>query len=303
MVGSIADYPDPEAKELTQSLAQHLSLSEQQIIITNGSAEAFYLIAHSLSRRSGGVCRTAITVPSFAEYEDRCRIYGHEIDYITFDELRQGDQLSGYDSLWLGLPNNPDGERVEYCDIVALAERYPTCCFVVDRAYNSLSKEVEREWRLLDNIIIVDSFTKSYGIPGLRLGYLIAAEEVISRLGAIRLPWSVNSLSQLAGLYILDNYETLQPDREELVGESKYLQAEISKIDGFRVIPSDCNFFLIEITSHGESHELQRYLVDNHHILVRDCSNFRTLSSKYIRIAAQRREACDKLITALKLWR
>ncbi len=304
VVGSIGDYPDPEARALSEALSRHLSVGAGQVVVTNGSAEAFYLIAHDLMRHAGegGHCRTAITTPSFSEYEDSCRIYNHEIDFITFDELRSGE-LSGYQSVWLGLPNNPDGERFDYAQIRTLAARYTECCFVVDRAYNELSREVEQEWALLPNIIIVDSFTKAYGVPGLRLGYFIAEESLASRIASVRMPWSVNSLSQLAGRYILEHYDELQIDREELIGESKYLQTNISNIDGFRVIPSDCNFFLVEITEGGSAAELQHYLVENHHILIRDCSNFRSLTPNYIRIAAQPREACDKLITALKSWR
>ncbi len=305
VIDTIGDYPDPEARELTSALARHISVAESQLLITNGSAEAFYLIAHYLQRRSGGgvdKCRTAITVPSFAEYEDSCRIYGHEIDFITFEQLHHGD-IAHYQSIWLGLPNNPDGERFDYSRVRQLAATHPNCSFIVDRAYNELSQEQEREWELLPNIIIVDSFTKVYGVPGIRLGYIVASEAIVEHLSSIRPPWSVNSLSQLAGQYILDHYDELQLDIDELLGESKYLQQEIAKIDGFRVTPSTCNFFLVEITGGGSSCELQQYLVENHGILIRDCSNFRSLSTRHIRIAAQPREACCRLINALKSWR
>lgn len=301
VMNSIGDYPDPEARELTEALAKQLLVSEDELLVTNGSAEAFYLIAHFMQRQ--GRVRTAVVVPSFAEYEDSCRVYGHEMDFIGFDELRGGD-LSAYGSVWFGLPNNPDGVRVDCAEVRRLAERYAECYFVVDRAYNELSREVERSWDLPKNIIIVDSFTKLYGVPGLRLGYLIGAADVVAELSNIRPPWSVNSLSQLAGLYILEHYDELQIDRVELIGEAKYLQREIAKIDGFRVVPSECNFFVVEIEREGvTSEDLQRYLIENHGILIRDCSNFRTLTPQYFRVAAQPRTACDRLISALKQWR
>lgn len=301
VVGSIENYPDPECRELREALASRLSVSQSELLVTNGSAEAFYLIAHHLRRTQR--IQTAIVTPSFAEYEDSCRVYDHELSFITFEQLFTSD-LTAYTSVWLGLPNNPDGVRVDLSAVRTLARRYSECYFVVDRAYNELSAEAEREWETESNIVVVDSFTKAYGVPGVRLGYLMAERELVASVASLRVPWSVNSLSQRAGLYILEHSQELQFDREELIGESRYLQREIAKLERFRVTPSDCNFFLVEIVNcEANSADLMGYLVEEHHILIRDCSNFRGLTTRHFRLAAQRREACDRLITALKLWR
>lgn len=162
---------------------------------------------------------------------------------------------------------------------------------------------MERLWELRPNIIIVDSFTKSYGIPGIRLGYVIASAEIIDQLAAIRPPWSVNSLSLKAGEYILERHNELQPNIMELVTESRYLQDKIAKISGFRVTPSDCNFFLVEIcNSTSQVSELKKFLIDKHGILIRDASNFVGLTNSHFRIAAQERKDVVKLINALKEW-
>ncbi len=299
VIHSIANYPDPEARQLTQSVASMCGVSPEEVIITNGSAEAFYLVAHLLSRR--GLTKTAITTPSFSEYEDSCRLYGHEISYITINKLIAAD-LSGYTSLWLGAPNNPDGYRIHTDEITQMAVKYPSCYFIIDRAYNELSQDEERDAPPLRNIITINSFTKAYSIPGLRLGYAIASPEIISELTTMRPPWSVNSLSLLAGEYIVKNRERLQPNCEELIGESKFLQDEISQIVGFRVTPSNCNFFLVECQG-STAAELQRYLLNNHRLLIRDAANFTGLTEHHFRVAAQQRESNIKLINALKEWR
>ncbi len=299
-MGQVCNYPDPEASKLSLMIAEHIDCDRDQILVTNGSAEAFYLIAQYFASR--GLVKSAIVTPSFAEYEDSCRAHGHILDYITFEELPTMD-LSQYDTLWVGVPNNPDGTKIGCGLITKIANNYPNCTIIIDRAYNELSVNREDRWQLLDNIIIVDSFTKLYGIPGIRLGYIVAPQQIITSLSLVRPPWSVNSLSLVAGEYIMQHIDELHPDVEALITESKYLQYQISQIDGFRVTPSDCNFFLVEILGGEDAAELQQYLIEKHKILIRNCSNFRALTPRHFRVAAQERVACDKLIKALREWR
>ncbi len=298
-VDVVCNYPDPEARRLTNMIAEHHGRKYEETLVTNGSAEAFYLVAQHFA--SQGKLKAAIVTPSFAEYEDSCKAYGLQIDYITFEELTERN-LSQYHTLWIGIPNNPDGAKIDCAKIAQIAQQCPNCTIIIDRAYNELCAEREENWELPNNIIIIDSFTKLYGIPGIRLGYILAPQSIIASLSTMRPPWSVNSLSLVAGEFIMQNIDALRPDIEELIDSSKYLQSQISQIDGFRVIPSSCNFFLVEIMGQQDAPELQRYLIEEHKILIRDCSNFRGLTPKYFRLAAQTRTACDKLIKALREW-
>lgn len=295
---SLCNYPDPMATKLTTMVAQYHGVSSDEVLVTNGSAEAFYLLAHMMGEGS----HTAIATPSFAEYEDSCRLYNHDISFVDFDEVVDLP-IEEFDSLWLASPNNPDGRRISMADIEALASRSRGCRIVVDRVYNELSSDVETICEIPDNVILVESFTKLYGIPGLRLGYLVASAEVVARLCVMRPPWSVNALSQVAGEYIMRHREQLSPDREELIGESLYLQEQIAKIEGFKVTPSNCNFFLVEILIERSAQELYAYLLREHGLLIRDASNFRGLTDRHFRIAAHERRNNDKLIEALRQWR
>ncbi|MFI3288690.1 MAG: aminotransferase class I/II-fold pyridoxal phosphate-dependent enzyme [Rikenellaceae bacterium] len=299
-IEAIGDYPDPEAKSLTNLIAQDLSLPTDQILVTNGSAEAFYLLAHLLMRRK--LIDTAITTPSFSEYEDSCTLYSHKVSYIALNELLTTD-LTNFTSVWFGSPNNPDGYRITVDEIDQLATKYPTCYFVVDRAYNDLSQDKEYDKEPHENVIIINSFTKSYGIPGLRLGYLVAHPYIISELSNMRPPWSVNSLSLIAGEYILANRDRLQPSIVDLIEESQNLQDQIANIDGFSVLKSRCNFFLVELTNGKTASQLQEYLVKEHRLLIRNASNFHGLTPQHIRIATQNHTQNRKLIEALQKWR
>ena len=299
-LGAIQNYPDPKAKVLCKKLALHHSVKSENIMVVNGSAEAFYMLAHFLS---GPTAKTLIFTPSFAEYEDSCRLYRHDISYLALDSFEQVD-YSNYSSVWIGTPNNPNGYRVGISKILELSKSNPNTYFIVDRAYNELSASCESKEinHIPSNVIFINSLTKSFGIPGIRLGYVIATEKIIEILHSLRAPWSVNGLSLVVGEYIMDNYQALSVDSNEILNESNYLQKEISKIDGFSVTKSDCNFFLCEITNGRNASELHSYLIENYGILIRKASNFRGLTDRYFRLAAQNREQNSKLINALREW-
>ncbi len=299
---SVKNYPDPMATRLTSLIARYHDTEESNVLVTNGSAEAFYLLAHYLTLSANRECRTAIATPAFAEYEDSCTLHKHQMSYFELCEFCALD-TSNFDSVWLASPNNPNGLRISIADICSVANRNSSCKIVLDRAYNELSSEIEMCDSLPYNVILVQSFTKLYGIPGMRLGYIVAAPEIIASLGEMRPPWSINALGLVAGEYILTHLDELQIDIDELIGESQYLQNAIELINGFRVEKSNCNFFLVEITSGRCACELLQYLLEEHGLLIRDCSNFRGLGNNYFRIAAQERNYNDKLIQALQQWR
>lgn len=299
---SIKNYPDPTARVLSQKIALRYGYSVESLMVCNGSAEAFYLVAYYISLRSRDVARSLIFTPSFAEYEDSCRVYGHKMEYAALADFKMMN-YSSYDSVWIGTPNNPDGFRVSIGDIEDVARRNPSCIFVVDRAYNDLSASCDRVGgSILDNLIFINSLTKTFGIPGLRLGYVVATERVIDQLSQMRPPWSVNALSLEAGEYVMDNYDILSVDIDKLLEESSYLQRELSKLPYLEIVPSDANFFLCRVVDGRSAEQLHSYLVEKHGILIRNASNFRGLTPSHFRIAAQSREENNILIKALGEW-
>lgn len=358
---SITNYPDPSARLLTEKLARHHGVSPAHILVTNGSAEAFYLVAH-LFRQA----QTLICTPAFAEYEDACRVFDHRISFYPLAKLEAWllpDKIAGetgaprlskasgatqtcdpsnlseasgatqaYDpsapehscpfrTLWLGTPNNPDGRLTSPETLQAICREYPNTYVIADRAYYTLTgtpaqqplppkstitrceaQTTPHPNHLADphpNLLSIHSLTKAFAIPGLRLGYVVASPELISRLTQMRPPWGVNALSLEAGSYILDHYNTLMPAMEELLTESRFLQASLSQIAGLEVIPSSCNFFLCKL-QHMEAAQIKEHLINQYGILIRDCSNFRGLDRTYFRISAQTRQKNESLIQAMR---
>lgn len=304
-ISCIHSYPDPETRELSEKIAKHHNTEPNRVLVTNGSAEAMYLIAHLTE-----LSNTAIIIPSFSEYEDACTLYKHSINYISsqeFSELRN----SPFGSIWLGNPNNPDGTVVSKSVIQNICNSNPLTAFILDEAYTHLCQEKMECFsgnETPENLIIIKSLTKAFAIPGLRLGYILADPLVIQKLYLMRPPWSVNTMSLIAGSYIMDHYSSLLPLENELIEESFFLQKELSAIKGIEIKPSKCNFFLAQLvnTNTNEveipwltSRMLKQMLVDDYSILIRDASNFKGLTPFHFRIAAQNHNANIELIEAI----
>lgn len=291
---SLTHYPDPNAEELRGLLAEHWSLSPDCLLVTSGSTEAFYLLAHLFGRG-----RTAITVPSFAEYDDACLLYQHQLDYISTTSI--ANYSKPVDLLWTALPNNPDGEISHREQIVDYCTAHPDTYLIVDEAYAELCAEPVT---LLDevpehpNLIIVRSLTKSFALPGIRLGYIIAHPTLLARLEPLRSPWSVNALALEAGAYICRHYEQLLPDALGLVAEAQRLALMMKDLSGISLTPSPTPYFLARL-EHSTAAELKEYLVTHHGVLIRDAANFRSLTPHHFRLSVQSPEACQALLRGL----
>ncbi|WP_271769406.1 pyridoxal phosphate-dependent aminotransferase [Aquimarina algiphila] len=294
---AIANYPTPNADELAEKIASHHQLKPDNILITNGATEAFYLIATLFYDK-----KAAIGVPTFSEYEDACarnkmhlRYYKRvDLQYTNFED----------DLVFACNPNNPDGFSTTILEIRALLIKYPDTIFVIDEAYIDFTVQITSCIPLLeefDNLIIVKSLTKLFSIPGLRLGYIVCNPETKNRLQHSKMPWSVNAMAIEAGKYIFDNYDTIYPNMEILLTYSKTLQKQIDSLNHFTVIPSETNYFLVQLKT-PDAAKLKDYLAYTHQLLIRDASNFRGLDKHYIRIASQDSKKNELLINALKEW-
>jgi Histidinol-phosphate/aromatic aminotransferase and cobyric acid decarboxylase len=148
-----------------------------------------------------------------------------------------------------------------------------------------------------DNLFILRSLTKSFGLPGLRIGYACSSQQIIKILQKIKIPWSVNSLAQDAANVVIKNTSHLKKSNIIIKKELKYLEDNISILNGFECISSSTNFILIK--TKYDSTKLQTKLLKNK-ILIRDCKNFRGLDNHYIRIAVKSHKDNIKLVTALE---
>jgi threonine-phosphate decarboxylase len=294
---TIERYPDTEAGSLKQLLAEKNRVATNQLLVCNGSTEAFYLIANAFSGS-----QSLIVSPTFSEYADACRMYNHSIRHTDCKNLNTYIETLKPNLVWICNPNNPDGYCFETTEIIQLLSDYPDSIFVIDQAYIHFTQReicVVNEIHNFPNLIIVQSLTKRYAIPGLRLGYLMASETIASRMNQFRMPWSVNSLAIEAGKFILEN----DNDGFQLHNwfcECEILRNKIDSFDCFKSIPSETPYFLVKLNK-GKASDLKAFLMSQK-ILVRQATNFEGLEGEYIRICTLSREKNDLLINKLNEW-
>ncbi len=292
----IEHYPEPEPYTLERELAGRHGLSGESVIATNGATEAIYLVAQMLG---GG--RAAIVEPTFAEYYDACRIYGHELLAVS-DPC---DLPTECRSLWCCNPNNPTGRVWERDRLLEAVDANPETIFVIDQSYEEFTRKAlptATEAAVRPNVVLIHSMTKRYAVPGLRLGYLTANPVLCERLRRFRMPWSVNALAIEAGQFLLrEGVGGFSLDA--MLKEAARLAGALHGTGVFRPEPTDTHFMLVEMAQGtGTAAELKEWLAIREGILIRNADNFRGLSPRHFRIAAQTSVDNDILTDALKKW-
>lgn len=293
-------YPEPEAWSLERMIAERHGVNPQNVIVTSGATEAIYLIAESVCKR---LPKAIVPAPTFSEYEDAC----NKANIIVLQALSNSgirSEMQAYKpglvenaSLWLCNPNNPTGAVMSRKQIGELLKAFKIV--VVDQSYENYTsvplmtaKTVVR----LGNVVQIHSMTKNYGVPGLRLGYIVTSLRLARQIRSYLRPWAVSSLAIEAGKYLLeyDEFEC-RPD----LSEAERLRQNLSKIEGVQVMPSQTNFMLCQLAK-GSASAMKDYLANRHGILIRDASNFRGLTTGHFRIAAQTPAENDTLVAAVR---
>ena len=299
----IDHYPEPEAWSLERMLADRHGIDSRQVIVTSGATEAIYLIAQTFRMNA------MIPEPTFSEYADACMMYNLPCTMYNF---RDGKQTSAHPSslipatvpcgspqglLWLCNPNNPTGEVYDTQYIEKVTTEHEL--LVTDQSYSNYTETSimsPQQGCRMRNVIQIHSMTKDYGVPGLRLGYITAHERLTEQIRQHIRPWSVSSLAIEAGKYLLQHDELIcRPD----LHEAQRLRERLCQIETIEVMPTQTNFMLCR-QEHHTTAELKEYLANEHHILIRDASNFKGLTPHHFRIASQTAEENDALVKAIR---
>lgn len=282
----ISHYPEPEAWSLEKLIAERHKIDPQQVIVTSGATEAIYLIAQTFDMRS------VIPTPTFSEYEDACKLFSRSADISISPGNRKQKTM-----LWLCNPNNPTGEVYDQRYIDRMMAEHDLV--VLDVSYENYTDAhvMLPRWGCKNSCSIqIHSMTKDYAVPGLRLGYITAHESLTEQIRHHLRPWSVSALALEAGKFLLEHDELIcKPD----LNEAQRLAKELEQIRGVVVTPSQTNFMLCRMVHHTAS-ELKDYLAREHHLLIRDASNFRGLTPHHFRVASQTRKENDTLVAAIK---
>lgn len=292
--------------------AKYFDIRQEYTVVGNGAAE----LIKSLMERVEG--RIGVVYPTFQEYPNRkeqTEIIGFtpdndDLTYTADDLIRfyADKQLS---TLLLINPDNPSGNFIPIADVLRLAAwcKERGIFFVVDESFVDFSEDFRNNSLLHNeilqaypNLAVMKSISKSYGVPGLRLGILASSdEELINWMKHDVSIWNINSFAefymQIFGKYQKDYDRACQ----KFIAERKRFMARLTDIPFLRVIPSQANYFLCQITEKYTSEELTRRLLMDFNILIKDCDNKDGLKNKnYVRIAVRDQKDNDTLVEALK---
>ena len=270
----IDHYPEPEGWTLESMIAKKLGIPAECVIVTNGATDAIYLVAQAFP------FEFTILGPTFSEYEDACNLHFREPDLT---------------SVWLCNPNNPNGHVYSMSELLMFVRNYSL--LVIDQSYEHYTNAPmlsAKKAISMGNVVQIHSFTKTYGIPGLRLGYITTKPSLAKCIRQVLRPWSVNALAIEAGKYLIKHTKPCQPDLQE----AQRLRKQLRAIKGIKVENTQTNFMLCHITKHTAA-ELKDYLIREHGMLIRDASNFHSLTPHHFRVAAQTPEEDEALVQAI----
>lgn len=307
----LCDYPS--GMDINSLLgAKYYGLHKEQVCVGNGAAE----LIKSVMEQSAG--KIGMIYPTFEEYPHRKTKEEIVPFYVENDDFHYSadDILRFYDKkdikmLVLINPDNPSGNYIDKKDVLRIAEwaENKKIRFIVDESFVDFA-ETDSSATLLDeeilkkyhNLIVIKSISKSFGVPGLRLGILASDDQEL--IGSIKKDvsiWNINSF----GEFYLQIFEKYKSNYEEALDRFREVRAQFQKelgsVEHLRVIPSQANYLMCELTGRMTSRELAVILLNDFNLLVKDLSTKNGFKGKsFIRVAVKRPEENKILVDALR---
>lgn len=318
----VEEYPDPEYRELRRGLANYWQVAEKQLVLGNGASELILGIIRTLAPKT-----CMVTAPCYSGYETAlnaaapsCRIHRiplrAEDDFTLPENICQEIARVKPNLLILTNPNNPNGKRISANRLREIADACRTAgtVLLVDECFLALSGGDEDS--LIHCIrsealpaVVLRAFTKTFAIPGVRLGYAVCSAPTAERIRRELPEWNLSVFAQYVGRAAFGNVTPGTPAPETSAGgtsgylaasvemiarEREYLMAELESL-GFRVFPSDANYILFQ----SRDRELHQKLLDKG-ILIRDCRDYHGLTAGFYRTAVRTHRENTALLRCLR---
>ena len=291
-------YSDLSCKALTESFYKVFGYSSKNVVFTNGSDEALYLSFLTFCGKNRGVAFADITYGFYSVYADLC---GIESTVIPLDNELSVDPCDYYGlnkTIVIANPNAPTGKMLSVEQIEAVVKSNPDNIVIIDEAYADFSGQTcIKLTEKYDNLVVIGTFSKSRGMAGARLGYLIACEELVNDIQRVKFsinPYNVNSITQAVGKAVLDNNDYYTERVKEICNTRDSFSEEIKAL-GFEVIPSKTNFIFAK--HKNISGKVIAGKLREHGILIRRFDKERI--SEYLRISIGTPEQMKAVYNAL----
>lgn len=304
-------YPSQNTR-IAHSLSKRLNISSEYLFIGNGAIEIIQAILHRYVKG-----KIAIPIPTFSSYyeflTDETTAYFYQLSKednykIDIDNYINYINKNKINNALIINPNNPDGgylpqdklvytlESLKHLDTVILDESF---IHFAKNGDNSLVRN-EELIKKFPNLFIIKSLSKDFGIAGIRCGYAVVNPDVTNKLLSNGFLWNSSGLSEyFFNLYSDNNfYSDYLLVREKYINETEDMFHSLSKLKGIKVLPSNANFYLIELTDGTLSSTLYAKLMIKYGIYVRNCSDKIGLKGQYIRLASRSREENTQILKA-----
>ena len=303
-IETLVHYPDPDAYDLIQAASKHFGVSQQEILVGNGSTELLFALTQEINLK-----QVLIPVPAYIDYANAAQIAQKSIRYIPLPE--QGDFVLDPDELaetidpgtlvMVGQPNNPTGTMMSADKLRQIALDHPHSHFLVDEAFSDFvpdyqSLKIDRP----DNVSVLYSMTKFYAVPGLRLGLAFANEQLACKVRHRLLCWSVNSLAQAFGVRALADADYFHQSQRNVADLRQQLAAGLCALPGIKVYPSETNFLLVRLEDPSLTAPALREKLLRDGLAIRVCDNFMGLDQRYFRLAVRTHEDNQCLLDRLE---
>ena len=311
---SIADlhlnrYPDPHQKDLRKLIENILSIPHENLFFGVGSDEIIDLLIRIFC--NPGKDKVIIPEPTYGMYKVACDINDIETTETLLDDNFQIDLSAIRKSyseitkmIFLCSPNNPTGNLLNKKDVVQLCKEF-NCIIVIDEAYIDFASggSLIDEFKNLSNLIILRTFSKAWGLAGIRLGYCIANADIINLLFKVKAPYNINTLTRYAFENSLRNQELKEKYVKGIIKERERLKNQLESLPGIKCIfHSDANFLLVKFDSPSGKFEEAKAVLDKltaKNIIVRDRSTQPKLEN-CLRISIGNEEENDLLWDTIK---
>lgn len=300
----IGHYPDNSYRNFRRAASKFVNVGPECIVPGNGSSELIRLFAECCFEEGD---LGLVPTPSFGEYTNQSLLAGAEIKKVEIGgdglPLLDDADLARAKLLFLCNPNNPTGRLLSAGQVIDLADRCEAAetFLLVDEAFIELSDPNESIATLAPHreyLFVMRSLTKSFGVPGLRLGFGVTNVKLAGVMNLSRIPWSIGSLAAAAGEYLLGCEEHLERSRLLVKKELAWLHPALQGL-GLLPLPSSVNFILVNIEPSGLASDVLAKRTMREGVLVRDCQSF-GLGKSYIRVAVRSRSENERLIATLE---
>lgn len=304
----ISEYPSG-MKVNSLLAAKNFSVHQENIVAGNGAAELIKALMEKMTGKTGFIRPTFEEYPNRYYKENSIYFTPDNPDYsYTADDIINFFGTKSIDNIVIVNPDNPSGNYIKKSDLLRLADWSfeKSIRLVIDESFVDFADEEDStliEQDILnkyENLFVIKSISQSYGVPGLRLGILVSGNtEVISELKKMVAIWNINSFAEFY-MQIEEKYKTYYINAlQKVKQERKRFQKELSDIRHIRVIPSQANFIMAELTDKISAHILSKTLLIKYNILIKDLTS-KTNNKNYIRLAIRNTNDNNILISALK---